>query len=81
METKVAEGISYLKMRTVVVYRESVDTEKEPAKVSEVVVPVWMEKAERLWGSELRGKHIQVRGGGQSTRPSLASQFKTKTAD
>lgn len=48
METQVAEGISYLKMRTVVVYRESVDTQKEPAEVSEVVVPAWMEKAERL---------------------------------
>lgn len=66
METKVAEGISYLKMRTLAVYRESVDTEKEPAKVSEVVVPVWMEKAERLWGSELREKQVQVRGGGQT---------------
>lgn len=83
METKVAEGNQYLKTRTVVVYREIMNTKKEPEKASEVVLPLWMEKAERLWGCELREKQVQVRGSGQpeSTRPSLASHFKSKTAD
>lgn len=72
-----------MKLGAAVVNGENRAAKKEPAKESEVVPPVWMEKAERLWGCELREKQVQIGGSGrpQSTRPSLASQLKTKTAD